>query len=280
MSAPILAIRSHWPEYLIEGGLLGAFMVVACTAATVMHHPGSRAARRIRSPLARRIIMGVMMGATAVALIYSPAGRRSGAHMNPATTLAFLVLGKVAPWDAVFYIIAQFAGGLAGVLTAASLLRGRAGHPDVKYAATVPGPGGAGAAWVAEFMIALILMMAVLSASNSPGWAPYTGLLAGFLVTAFIVTVAPVSGMSLNPARTIASALPARESRSLWVYFTAPPLGMLAATLLYAGVGPGAHAVLCAKLFHGRGPCIFRCEYGDEVRVPHPGPPSGITGGP
>ena len=65
--------------------------------------------------------------------------------------------------------------------------------------------------------------------------------------------------MSMNPARTLASALPASSFKSLWVYFTAPPLGMLLAAHLFTGLG-GARAVACAKLHHGRAVrCIFRC---------------------
>ena len=109
------AILTHWPEYLIEAFLLGAFMVSACLSVAVFEHPGSPLSRRIRSSTLRRLIVGVLMGATAVALIYSPFGQRSGAHMNPGVTLAFLALGKVAPWDASFYCLAQFAGGLTGV---------------------------------------------------------------------------------------------------------------------------------------------------------------------
>ena len=59
--------------------------------------------------------MGVAMGSTAVALIFSPLGKRSGAHFNPSVTLTFFRLGKIKAWDAVFYVLFQFAGGIAGV---------------------------------------------------------------------------------------------------------------------------------------------------------------------
>ena len=64
----------------------------------------------------QRVFTGICMGLTAIALIHSPWGKRSGAHMNPAVTLTFLRLGHIAPWDAAFYIAAQFIGGTLGVL--------------------------------------------------------------------------------------------------------------------------------------------------------------------
>lgn len=67
-------MRAHWPEYLCEAALLGGFMVSACVFAIVLFHPLSPAARAIESPLLTRALMGVAMGLTAIALIYSPLG--------------------------------------------------------------------------------------------------------------------------------------------------------------------------------------------------------------
>jgi aquaporin Z len=108
------SLRHHWPEYLMEAWGLGTFMVSAGVFGTLLFHPASPVARAVPDPLALRALMGVLMGLTAVALIYSPWGRQSGAHLNPAVTLTFLRLGKVRPWDALFYVLAQAAGGTAG----------------------------------------------------------------------------------------------------------------------------------------------------------------------
>lgn len=272
----IEAITRHWPEYLIEGALLGAFMVGACLATVALEHPASPLRRRMPSAIARRAVVGVLMGVTAVALISSGPGRRSGAHMNPAVTLTFLVLGKVEPWDAMFYAAAQFLGGVAGVGASSAVLRHALAHPAVGYAVTLPGPRGAGAAWIAEFAIAAGMMGMVLASTSHASSAPYTGVLAGVLLAAYITFEAPLSGMSLNPARTLASARFARRYRGLWVYFTAPPAGMLSAAGLFAAAS--GHAP-CAKLDHsGPGTCIFRCEI-DRMpgRVAAPGPAGGIS---
>ena len=79
------ARSAHWPEYAIEATCLALFMLSAATAATLIQHPASPIAGWTASPLAARVAMGVSMGLTCVALIYSPLGARSGAHMNPAS---------------------------------------------------------------------------------------------------------------------------------------------------------------------------------------------------
>ena len=111
-------------------------------------------------------------------------------------------------------------------------------HERVRYAVTVPGAYGVGVAWVAELAIAFGLMTIILRVSNSP-LARYTGLCAGALVATYITFEGPVSGMSMNPARTLGSALAAHDWTALWVYFTAPPLGMLAAAEVYLRIRGG-----------------------------------------
>ena len=183
--------------------------------------------------------------------------------MNPAITLTFTRLGKVAPVDALAYVAAQFAGGIGGVLVAGMALGGLLAHPDVGYAATVPGRWGAPVAFLAEAGISCLLVLVVLAVSNHPRWAAYTGVCAGLLVASYITFEAPLSGMSMNPARTFGSALFAGNWTALWIYFTAPLLGMLAAAQLYL-VRRGRQAVACAKLHHQNTKrCIF-CEYQTE----------------
>src|SRR2546427_11995413 len=133
-------------------------------------------------------------------------------------------------------------------------------HPDVSYAATMPGRWGVPVAFFAEAGISCLLVLAVLSVSNHPRWAAYTGVCAGLLVAAYITFEAPLSGMSMNPARTFGSALFGQDWNAIWIYFTAPPLGMLTAAQLYLA-RRGRQAVACAKLHHQNSKrCIF-CEY-------------------
>jgi len=253
------ALRRHWPEYLIEAALLGLFMVSACAFATLLEHPDSPLRAAIADANLRRLLMGLAMGLTSLALIHSPAGRRSGAHMNPSVTLAFLRLRKIERRDALFYVSAQFAGGAAGVLVMSALLGPKLADPAVRFVATVPGMQGVAFAFAAEAVISFLLMLTVLSVSNLPRFAPYTGCVAAALVASYITLEAPISGMSMNPARTLGSALGAGEWRALWIYFIAPPLGMLLAAELFVRVA-GLRRVLCAKLRHdSAGRCIFFC---------------------
>jgi aquaporin Z len=252
------ALKRHWPEYLMEAAGLGLFMISAGVFTILLYHPSSPAARVIPAEFTRRVLMGAAMGLTAIGIIYSPWGKQSGAHLNPAVTLTFWYLGKVANWDAVLYSIAHFVGGVIGVALVAVFARDLLAHPNVNYAVTVPGAVGPGFAFIAEVAIAFILMLVVLTASNHARLGRFTGLLAGLCVALFIAFEAPHSGMSMNPARTVGSALIPGIWNSLWIYFVAPPLGMLLAAWLYQGLGPRA---ACAKLHHQNSRrCIF-CEH-------------------
>jgi aquaporin Z len=251
----------------MEAAGLGLFMMSACLFATLLGHPTSPVPQIIDSVLVRRLCMGIVMGLTAVGIIYSPWGQQSGAHLNPAVTLTFVRLGKVAPWDALFYALAQFAGGILGVCLAAGCLGQAIAHPSINYVATAPGMAGVGVAFVVEWVMAFGLMFVVLRVSNTAHLAPYAGLCAGTLVATYITIVSPLSGMSLNPARTFASALVSQLWTALWIYFVAPPLGMLAAAELYRRQR-GVHAVICAKLHHhNQKRCIFHCRYQPPARL-------------
>ena len=253
----LASVRLHWPEYLMEASLLGAFMVSACMFGALYEFPRSPLHQAIMSGFLRRILMGMSMGLTAVAIIYSPWGKQSGAHINPSVTLTFLRLGKIRGWDALFYIASQFTGAVVGVFLVALLLGKAVSDPAVRYVVTTPGPRGPWVALLAEFVIATILMLAVLYFSNHHRLAGYTGLVAGVLVATYITLEAPFSGMSMNPARTFGSALPPMIWNGLWVYLTAPPLGMLFAAELYLWQR-GRQAVKCCKLHHDNNKrCIF-----------------------
>jgi aquaporin Z len=258
----LAALRRHWPEYAIEAFGLAAFMVSALSFTVLLEHAASPVHRALPDPLVRRALMGLAMGATSVCLVYSPWGQRSGAHFNPALTLSFFRLGKLEPADAAGYAAAQFLGGAAGVALAAAVLDELVAAPEVRFAVTLPGSPGEAAAFAAEVAISFGLMLAVLFCSNHPRTARFTGLLAGSLVATYITLEAPISGMSMNPARTLGSAAGAGLYDSLWIYFSAPPVGMLLAAEAYLRLR-GARAVRCAKLHHrNRQRCIFRCGYG------------------
>lgn len=254
------ALRDHWREYVIEAAALGCFMLAACAFATLLEHPASPLHRAIPIAWHRRVLLGLAMGATAVGIIYSPWGMRSGAHINPSTTLMFYRLGKMAPVDAAFYVVAQFLGAIVGVLVAILALGMRVMDPSVHYVVTEPGAAGVAAALLAEVVIAAILMTVVLATAGSRTLGRYTGLFVGALVMLYITVEAPISGMSMNPARSFAPALVARDWHALWIYFVAPPVGMLIAAQLHLA-RRGAAGVPCAKMHHWNTQRCIHCEY-------------------
>jgi aquaporin Z len=251
---------THWREYLIEVAALGTFMVSAATMTVVLEHPESPLPGVIADPMARRMLMGVAMGLTAASIIYSPWGRRSGAHMNPAVTLTFFRLGKISARDATAYVGAQFVGGVAGIALASLVLTRWISDPAVNYVATAPGVFGHAGAFAGEVLISFVMMLVVLTASNQRRMAPFTGVIVAMLIATFITLEAPLSGMSMNPARSLGPDVVGDMWRGLWIYFVAPPLGMLVAAETFLRVR-GRLSVRCAKLHHDQGPCIFHCSY-------------------
>jgi aquaporin Z len=246
--------RIHWRESLIEAAGLGLFMLSAAAMTTLLEHPSSPVRAALPDAFVRRVFMGLAMGLTAASLIYSPWGRRSGAHFNPAVTLTFFRLGKMARRDAAAYVAAQFAGSVLGIAGSAGLLRPWIADTAVNYVATQPGSAGNTAAFAGELGISFLLMLTVLTVSNRARLTRFTGLFAAALVAAFITIEAPLSGMSMNPARTFGPSVVGGMARGLWLYFVAPPLGMLAAAEVYTRLK--GRAVRCAKLQHTL-PCIF-----------------------
>jgi aquaporin Z len=110
-----------------------------------------------------------------------------------------------------------------------------------------------------------VLMTTVLWTSSDRRLMRATGLAAAGLVALFISVEAPVSGMSLNPARTLGPAVFGSTFEALWIYFAAPLAGMLLAAELFRA-RRGLAAILCAKLHHPLDlPCIFRCRVGERA---------------
>jgi aquaporin Z len=248
----------RWPEALMEALGLGLFMVSAGGFGTLLESPHSPVHLALGPPTLRRLLMGLAMGLTAIGLVYSPWGRRSGAHINPAFTLTMFRLGRMRGRDAAAYALAQFAGGLAGVLLVAATCGSAFSAEPVAAVVTRPGASGDAVAFLAEVAISFVLVSLVLMLGRSQRLSPFTGCFVGGLLVLFITFEAPLSGMSMNPARTLASAIPVADWRALWIYFTAPPLGMLLAAEVHLRTLArlGRRPVGCAKLSHGL-PCIF-----------------------
>jgi aquaporin Z len=252
-------MRRNLSAYLCEFGGTALMLFIGVSAVAFMWAPGSPVPVIQNGPL-RRLLTGLLFAGGATAVVYSPLGQISGGHINPAVTLAFWRLGKVSTRDAVMYAMAQFTGALAGAFAA-----GIAWGPltkGVSYAATVPGAGyTAAGAFAAETFITFLLVFTIFVCVNKPRVAPRTGIIAGTLVAILVMIEAPVTGTSLNPARTLGPAILAPDYTAIWVYFAGPVAGALLAVAAFRGQW-GAQTV-CAKLYHTeKYPCPFdTCNY-------------------
>ncbi len=265
---PSATLRRHWPEFAVEALFLAVY-VLAAGIVSAWLEGGPRADLSSASgAVARRLLAGLAVGTIVAALIYSPWGRRSGTHMNPAITLAYLRLGKMTRWDAVFYLLAQLAGGVIAVLWL------RSGMPSLLPRPMPPallsgsiGPATEWAAFLTEFVLSAAAMLMILYTSNHARWFRWTGLLYGVVIVGAVASAAPLSNFGINPARLLAVDLSGGLARASWLNLLPPFLGTLAAVELYRLL-TGRNEVLCAKLAHNtRGRCIFRCQHPYQTRA-------------
>ncbi len=262
----ISSFKKHYPEYLMEALELGLFMISAGVFVSLIEHNGSIVKEFIPNSQIRLVLIGIIMGLTAILLINSKFGKRSGAHMNPALTLTFYRLGKIKFWDATFYVLFQFIGGTIGVYITYLFFGKEFADPPVNYVITIPIKNSIAIPFLAEAFMSFLLMAMVLFITNKANLAKYIGVIAGIMLAIFISVEAPISGMSINPARSFASAFPSNIWTAFWIYLTAPPIGMLLAAQLYI-VTKGKKNIICAKLNHdNKVRCIFNCGYKNSIK--------------
>jgi aquaporin Z len=223
---------TNWKHYLQEALGLAIFMISACffgamlEGNTTLHHA-------IPNSFTRTVLMGTLMGATALFIFYSPFTAPSGSHINPAVTLSFFRLGKMCRYDLIFYILFQIAGGTIAVYIMQQVMGDLLIAAPVNSVVTIPGKAGAWPAAIMEFVIAFLTMTMVLFTSHHPKWKTYTRIIAACFVCAWVIIAGPISGFGMNPARSFASALPANTWTAFWIYFLMPVAGMLAAVEYY-----------------------------------------------
>ncbi len=255
------AIGTHWKEYLMEGTELGSLMLSTCIFGTLLYSNDSPMNYLAPSRGVRSLLMGTVIAMTTFLIIRSPFGRRSGAHFNPAVTLAFLWLRRIHRWDAACYVVAHFVGAVVGVLVAHEILGVRLSSAPVRYLVTLPGTYGRPMAFIAEFVLSGLLMGVVLYASNHRLLARFSPILVALLTISYFALCSSISGFSVNPARTFSSALFAQIWEGIWIYFSAPCLGMLMSAAIYIRA-MGSNRVYCAKVFHDRqSSCPFPCHF-------------------
>ena len=229
-----------WKQKLILYGCealgLGMFMFSAGVFDILIDHPDLWVRQHLYSAIARRFFIGFSMGLTALGIMFSPFGKKSGAYINPSVTIVRYCLGEINLLDCIFYCISQFIGGAIGMYWVVLILPDWVAHPAINYIVTIPPKNGQTLAFILEFLISFLLILTVLFTGKSKFWNKYIPFFVAILITLYITFEAPYSGMSMNPARTFASAIVANQWNSFWIYCTAPVLGMLAGEEIYKRV--------------------------------------------
>jgi MIP family channel proteins len=171
--------------------------------------------------------VGLVFGLVVAAMVYATS-HLSGAHLNPAVTLGFVVARHFPPGRLPGYWTAQLVGALAAAL-GLRLVLGDVAH----VGATVP-TGGAGQAWALEALLTFFLMFVIMAVATDVRAVGQAAALAiGATVGLAALFAGPISGASMNPARSLGPALVAGVGAAQWVYLTAPFVGAVAAALLY-----------------------------------------------
>lgn len=262
----------------MEAAELGILMLSIGIFGTFLYSDASPLSRFDWPPYTEAFCMGAAVALATYLVIRSPFGRRSGAHINPAVTMAYLWLGRIHRWDALFYVVAQFAGGAAGVLLAHEILGSRLSAFPVRYVVTVPGSYGWAIAFMAELLLSALLMTVVLFSTNHRKFAKFSPLFVAFITVFYFLLCSSISGFSANPARSFSSALFARIWAGIWIYFAAPCLGMYGAAFLYVRM-KGMDKVYCAKVFHDSSSiCPFPCRFESMMSEDRPSEKSSTYG--
>lgn len=236
----------HWREWMAEAAGTALLVLGGLSAVTLDFGRHSPVAAVVPSHSLRLLITGALFAATGSLVAVSPLGRISGAHLNPAVSLAFWLSRKMHHHDIVAYVVAQCAGAVAG---AAALRLAWPEFASVGYGVTQPaGFLAPAAAVLIEAAMAALLVATILLFVSSMRTARWTPLAVWAVVTLLVWQGAPLTGTSLNPARSLGPALVAGNLHDLWIYLVGPPAGAALAVLLV--VTSIRLRPATAKLFH------------------------------
>ena len=234
----------HWRAYLAE--FLGTAILVFLGLGAVIFDfgPGSPVAALMPDPFLRRLLTGFLFGSVGALVALSPLGRESGAHLDPVLSWAFWLAGSLQLRDAVLYTLAQALGAILGALPLPIVWGGFGAA--VRYGATLPGAWGSVVAILGEAAATFALVGGILAFVGRARLRPYTPALIPPLVALLVAFEAPLSGTSMNPARTLGPALVSNSLGYLWVYLVGPAAGALIAAIVVARPS-GVHV---AKIAH------------------------------
>ena len=240
----------HWTVYFCEllgtailllAGLLGIYLV------SLVNLPD----------FVKSLIIGLFFAMGIIMVVYSPLGKRSGGHVNPAVTIAFWLNGLMSGIDALGYIAAQFVGAVLGAWLAFTLFDWQ----NLSAALVLPGVNSSGLLVLfIEFMIVFAMIVAIFSFISSDKQGRFTGVVIGIYIVVATTLFASISGAGLNPARNLGPAILLQNFDYIWIYFTASVLAAFAAYGFFRGATRGTRPT-CSKLcYKTEGPCLFKCN--------------------
>lgn len=247
----------HWRIWLAEAAGTALLVMAIVLAASLTLGAGSPVAEALPGESARFLALGIIVAPTVALIAVSPVGRLSGAHLNPAVTLGFWALGRISRSDLAGYVAAQLAGGLGGALAGAAVvprsvtdsIGGAVTHPSVSPAAAIALEAGMTA-------VLLIVIFIFVSGGRRARWTPVAIIP---VLTALIWLGSPLTGASLNPARSEGPALAFGDVADLWIYVAAPSAAALTLGLLWRRCPMRPRT---AKLFHDE---AYRCSFASDL---------------
>jgi len=200
---------------------IGTFALVFFGCGSIM------AVERFASPA---YAIPLMFGAVVAVMIYT-VGHISGAHFNPAVTLAFAVTRHLPIRQVIPYWLAQFLAGIAAMTVLALIM-----PTGQSYGATIPS-GSVGAAFAWEVILSAFMMLVIIAvATDTRAEGVMAGIAIGTIVALCAFLGGPVSGASMNPARSLAPAMFQGAMGTIWIYFTAPCMGTILGAVIYQNI--------------------------------------------
>jgi aquaporin Z len=192
-------------------------------------------------------LLGISLafGLAVVAMAYA-IGPISGCHINPAITVAMLVAGKINVKDAIGHIIAQFAGAIAGAGILYIIVSGKNGFTGVGEWGLGSNGWGEGylgnysttAAFITEVVMTCLFLLVIFATTSKLGNSPMTGFAIGITLVLIHMVAIPVTGTSVNPARSLGPALFAggKALSQLWLFIAAPVIGGILGAVIWKGL--------------------------------------------
>lgn len=237
-----------WPLWYAELAGTALLVGVGCSLVILNFGAGSPVPALLPGLAARRAVTGFLFGGVGALIALSPVGKVSGAHINPAVTLAFWLERRMRGVVALGYVMAQLAGAVLGAL--ALRLWGPMGA-SVAFGATLPGAGGEWMALLGEAGASFLLVAGLLVFVGHRRLRAFTPALFPPLYALLVWLEAPLSGTSTNPARSLGPGLVAGNLHGWWIYWLGPLAGTVVAVALRRSL-PWARSleIRVAKVFH------------------------------